>query len=80
MQQFCDTLLHPTISLVRVALALMVNYCMLYTFLWAAACFWTAWAANIAAAILRAALTAADTEKNDQQQRPKNDQQHSQPI
>lgn len=60
--------------------ALALKLCTVCTFLWAAACVWTAWAANIAAAVLRAALTAADTEKYDQKQCPEYDQQHSQPI
>lgn len=49
-------------------------------FLWAAACLWTTRAAHVAAALLRAALTATDAEEHDEQEGAEDDQQDRQPV
>lgn len=50
------------------------------TFLWAATRLWTAGAADVAAALLWATLTAAYAEEHDEQESTQDDQQHCQPI
>lgn len=50
------------------------------TFFRAAACLWTTWAAHVAAAILRAALTATYAEEDDEQEGAENDKQDRQPV
>lgn len=50
------------------------------TFFWAAACLWTARAAHVAAAILRAALTATYAEENDEQEGADDDKRDGQPV
>ena len=50
------------------------------TFLWAAAGAWAAGTADVAAALLRAALAAADAQQHDEQQSPQYDEQDSKPV
>lgn len=50
------------------------------TFLWAAARLRAAGAADVAAALLWAALTAAYAQEHDEQKRTQDDQQHCEPV
>lgn len=50
------------------------------TFFWTAARLWTTRAADVAAALLRAALTATDAEEHDEQESTEDDQQDCQPV
>lgn len=50
------------------------------TFFRAAACLWTTRAAHVAAAFLRAALTATYAEENDEQEGANDDKQDCQPV
>ena len=50
------------------------------TFLWTAACLWTTGTADVAAAILWAALTTTYAEEHDEQESPEDDKQHCQPV
>lgn len=49
-------------------------------FFWTAAGLWTAGAADVAAALLRTALTAADAEEHDEQEASEDNQQDRQPV
>ncbi len=49
------------------------NKSIFSTFFRAAACLWTTGAADVAAALLRAALTAADAEQHDEQKSAEDD-------
>lgn len=51
-----------------------------FTFFRAAACLWTTWAADVAAALLRAALTAAYAEEHDEQEGTEDDEQDGEPV
>lgn len=50
------------------------------TFFWAAASARTAGTPDIAAAVLRTALAAADTNQYDEEQSTEDNEQHSQPV
>lgn len=52
----------------------------MWTFFRAAACLWTTRAADVAAALLRATLTATNAEQHDEQEGAKDDQQDCEPV
>lgn len=52
-----------------------ILFSLSFTLFWTAACPWTTRAANVAAALLWTALTAANAQEQDEQQSTKDDQQ-----
>lgn len=50
------------------------------TFFWTAAGTRTAGTTDVATAVLRTTLAAADTKQHDKEQCPENDEQHCQPV